>query len=531
MAWIDTFLPSAASGSFWSAGATVLERTAPALQTDSEADVVVVGAGVAGLSVAYMLGHAGFRVMVVDDGPIAAGETDRSTAHLSTALDDGFVALERMHGGANARLAAQSHVEAIRTVEKVVRTDGIDCGLSRLDGWLFAGRGQSPERLQEELEAAQRAGLHDIELCDRIPDLRYDTGIALRFPHQAQVDPLRYVLGLAAGLRSVGGVIHTGCHVVEVEGGSAPIVTLSHGPQIRARAVVVATHTPINDRFAIHTKQTATRSYVIAVRVPRGSVPSALYWDTETPYHYVRLVHDRVDADVLLVGGEDHGVGHDVEPGAAWAALNAWTRERFPVIGSGAQWSGQIMEPVDGLAYIGKNPFDDNVYVVTGDSGHGMTHGTIAGMLMVELIRGADHPWRALYDPARKPLSALGQYAAHNLDNARGYAGYLKAAKVNGVEEIPRNSGAVVRRGLAPVAVSCDAHGVRTSCSAVCPHLGAVVVWNADEHSWDCPAHGSRFDAQGHVLHGPANVDLPLAQEPTATSFALEERAGLIGTR
>jgi Rieske Fe-S protein len=148
------------------------------------------------------------------------------------------------------------------------------------------------------------------------------------------------------------------------------------------------------------------------------------------------------------------------------------------------------------------------VYVVSGDSGMGMTHGTIAGMLLTDLILGRDNAWSTLYDPARKPLRAAGRYVAGSLHMAAQYADWLTGGEAGSVDQIGKEEGAVIRRGLTKVAVYRDEHGLLHERSAMCPHLGCVVHWNAVEKSWDCPCHGSRFDKLGGVINGPANSDL-----------------------
>lgn len=502
--------------SAWARDIVPVKRRYHPLGIDTKADVVVVGAGIAGLTTAWLLAREKVDVIVLDDGPIGGGETERSSAHLASALDDRFVEIERMHGRSGAHIAYESHAAAIDFIEEVVTQRRIDCDFSRLDGWLFAGTGQSPDVLQRELDAARRAGLVDVEMHDRVPHLLYDTGLALRFPRQGQVHPLKYLVGLADAVTEEGARIHTGHHATRIEGGESPRVLTSDGRVVHCRNVVVCTNTPVNDRFAIHTKQAAYRTYIAALRVPAGSIPLALYWDTEDPYHYVRLQPGGGPGgeDLLIVGGEDHKTGHEAHAERRWAALYDWARDRFPNAELVHRWSGQIIEPFDGLAYIGRNPTGpDNVFIATGDSGHGMTHGTIAGMLLSDLVRGVDHPWARLYDPARKPTSAAGTYAFENLDAVRQYTDYILPSHYHDPEEIPRGAGGVIRRGLKPIAVYCDDHGVQSSCSAICPHLGGIVQWNEGEKSWDCPVHGSRFDKHGHVMNGPANNDLaPVAE-------------------
>jgi glycine/D-amino acid oxidase-like deaminating enzyme/nitrite reductase/ring-hydroxylating ferredoxin subunit len=498
--------------SIWMASAAV--PPAAPLDADASADVCIVGAGIAGLTTAYLLAAEGRSVVVLDDGPIGGGETGRTTAHAVSALDDRYYELERLHGERGARLAAESHRAAIDRIEAIARDEGIDCEFERLDGYLFAPPGADDAELDRELEAARRAGLSDLAIVDRAPIASFDTGRAIRFPRQGAFHPLNYLAGLASTIVARGGRIHTGTHAAAIEGGATATVRTSGGHVVTAGSVVVATNTPVNDRLVIHTKQAAYRTYVIGVRVPAGSVPRALYWDTLDPYHYIRL-ESAADGDVLIVGGEDHRTGQEDDPARCHERLERWTRERFPAAGEVLyRWSGQIMEPVDGLAYIGRNPLDDdNVYIVTGDSGNGITHGTIAGMLITDLIAGRENPWETLYDPSRITLRATGEFLREGGNTVAQLGAWLSTGDVGAEEDIVPGSGAVIWDGLKKVAVYRDEAGALHRCSAACPHLGCMVDWNDLEKSWDCPCHGSRFDPFGEVINGPAITGLERGDE------------------
>jgi Rieske Fe-S protein len=251
-------------------------------------------------------------------------------------------------------------------------------------------------------------------------------------------------------------------------------------------------------------------TYVIGAKVPRHAVTTALYWDTGDPYHYIRLHSLDATHDLLIVGGEDHKSGQADDIEQRHPRLEQWTRERFPSVGEVAYvWAGQVMEPVDSLAFIGRNPLDrENVYTVTGDSGNGMTHGTIAGMLITDLILGRHNAWADLYDPGRVTLRASGEFAKEAVNMAAQYVDHLTGGDVEAVEQIAKDAGAVVRRGASKIAVYRDATGELHERSAICPHLGCVVAWNPADKTWDCPCHGSRFDKFGTVINGPANVGL-----------------------
>jgi len=504
-------MPDRASHSLWK---DVVPPPFPPLEQHLRTDVCVIGAGITGLTTAYLLTQAGKRVIVIDDRALGGGETGRSSAHLSTALDDRYHELERLHGADGARLAAASHRAAIALIESVVCERGIACDFERLDGYLFLGPGDSEKILDAELAAARRAGLLDVERLARSP-LSF-TGPCLRFGGQAQFHPLKYLIGLAVAVHDMGGEIYCDTHATGVDDGSPCEVTTTTAARITADAVVVATNVPMNDRVVMHTKQASYRSYVLGLPLPGGAVPRALYWDTPDPYHYLRVQGPDPDGqEWLIVGGEDHKTGQDVRTDDHYARLEAWVRERIPQAGEARyRWSGQIIEPVDGLAFIGRNPTEKNVYIATGDSGNGLTHGTIGGMLIRDLILGRENLWARLYDPGRKTLGALGAFARENLNVARHYGDWLKSADVDSPEAIAPGSGALMRRGLHKIAVYRDPEGRLSACSALCPHLGCAVQWNPTEHSWDCPCHGSRFGTDGRVINGPASVGLDPVEAP-----------------
>lgn len=469
-------------------------------------DVCIVGAGIAGLGIALALVRQGVDVLVLDQGPIGGGQTARTTAHLASAVDDRYYLLERRFGREGARLVADSHAAAIDAIEANVLGLELACDFRRVDGYLFAPPDGSPRELARELDAARRAGLV-CEEADLAP-LPFDTGRCLRFANQAEVHPLSYLRGLAEAIVARGGRICTGRHVTAIRGGIEVEVELADGRIVRAAAAVDATNSNITSRFALPIREAAYRTYVIALAVAPGYVPHALYWDTAEPYHYVRVARGDDDREVLLVGGEDHRVGQG-DPAARFPHLEAWARERFPAAEEVvARWSGQIIEPADGLAYIGAVPGEPRVYVVTGDSGNGLTHGTIASLVLPDLIFGREHPWAELYAPARTRLHGLGNLAAEAARSNVPYTDWLRPGDVESLDDILPGHGATIRRGLHVIAAYRDPNGNCQLRNARCPHMSGVVRWNDVEQTWDCPCHGSRFDPYGHVLNGPAPTDL-----------------------
>ncbi|HYO10209.1 MAG TPA: FAD-dependent oxidoreductase [Tepidisphaeraceae bacterium] len=483
----------------------------PRLAEDAACDVCVVGAGIAGLTTAYLLSRQGRKVIVLDDGPTAGGETARTTAHLVFYNDDGMSTIERLHGTDGLRLATTSHMTAVDTIEEIARRESIACDFHRVNGYLFiTPGGQGMDFLKQELDASHRVGRREAHFVERAPLDGFNTGPCLCYPNQGQFHPLKYLSGLAEAIRRNGGAIHNQTHAASVTGGSPAKVQTSQGRVITAGAVVVATNTPVNDRVVMHTKQHPYRTYVLGFKVLKGSVARNLYWDTLDPYHYVRLQELDEQHEVLIVGGEDHKTGQANDPARRYDALERWTRPRFPQAGELLfHWSGQVMEPVDHLAYIGRNPMDEpNVFIATGDSGMGMTHGTIAGLLLTDLIVGRPNEWEALYSPGRSPLKGATTYVKENVNVAAKYGQWLTPGEVASESEIAPDTGAILRRGASKVACYRDSQGQLHQFTAVCPHLQCIVSWNGLERSWDCPCHGSRFDALGKVVNGPANTNL-----------------------
>ena len=505
--------------SFW-------ERTAKKFRSEPLAgnlttDVCIVGAGIAGVTTAYLFAREGKNVVLIDDGPVGGGMTGRTTAQLVNALDDGYIDIEKFLGEECARLTAESHTAAIDLAEKIVRDNKIDCNFERVDGYLFLPPGGSVKDLMDERDAAQPAGISGIERVDQAPNTKIKSDAVLRWPQQAQFHPLKYLDGVARAIVDLGGKIFTGTRVVNVKDGDRVTVETSDGNKVTAQSAVVTTNCPINDLLVIHSKQAPYATYVVCLRVTK-QIDHALFWDTAqtaeeekkiigpVPYHYVRFARD-TEGDVLMVGGQDHKSGQASDCEQRFARLERWARDRFPFVGEVTdRWSGQVMETVDGVAYIGRNPGDKNVYVVTGDSGNGITHGTLGGKLIVDLIAGRENPWTRLYDPSRKTLQpkVVADYVAENANVAAQLRDYVTGGDEPSADKIKNNEGAILREGVKKIAAYRDEQGTLHKFSAVCPHLKCIVRWDSCERTWDCPCHGSRFDALGRVVNGPAISDL-----------------------
>ena len=488
------------------------------LETDAITDVLIIGGGIAGLTTAYCLCKSGKKVMLLEDGYLGSGETGRTTAQITYALDDRYYDLEKFFGEEKAKLAAQSHKQAIKWIQGVVAIENIECNFKLVDGYLFTDPSDKEENLDKELEAATRAGL-PVEMVSQIPALPSGKKQrAIKYPKQGQFHILKYLKGLADAILEMGGEIYTNTHADSIDKTGAK----ANGYIVKANHIVVATNSPVNDVLTMHTKQFAYRTYVIGAKIPKGILPYAMWWDTGNqhskwvakPYHYVRLEPLDNNFDLLISGGEDHKTGmadqENVSEEQRHNNLISWTKQHFPYFSKVEyKWSGQVMEPVDSLAFIGKNPGEDNIYIITGDSGNGMTHCTLGGLIINDIIMGNPNAYVDLYDPSRITLRTGIDFLKEVGNMAYTMAkDWVATDDIKDVSELEPTKGAVISKGIDKIAVYKDADGTVHSCSGVCPHLGGVLQWNDDEKSFDCPLHGSRFTAYGTVINGPAITDL-----------------------
>lgn len=488
---------------------TAVAPDADPLHDDASADVAVIGAGIAGLSIAYELAREGLSVIVLDRGAIAGGMTARTTAHLAPICDDSLSELLSMRGEELARGFQESQQAAVDRIESIQREEEISCDFRRLDGVLFAATPDDLSILDDEVEAAQTIGVA-VRRETGLPFAGCDEAEHLRYPGQAAFHPLKYVAGLCTAIGRKGGRVHPHSPAVEIrEAEDGVVLRLANERRVTAGYAVVATNSPITDRVAIHTKQAPYRTYAMAFRIARGRLPDALYWDTLDPYHYVRLTPGEDGSDIVIVGGEDHKSGTADDAEERFAALEVWMRGLLPDLGAEVtRWSGQVMDTLDYAGFIGLDPGSRRIFVATGDSGQGMTHGVVASLLVPDLIAGRANPWAQVYDPSRKPLKAAATYLQENATALKSFAEYVAPGERPSVDELGPGEGAIVREGLRKIAAYRDEAGTLHRRSAACTHTGCHLHWNGFERCWDCPCHGSHFSPEGAVLSGPAITPL-----------------------
>ena len=400
--------------------------TFPKLQDNISTDVCIIGSGISGISTAYELVKQGKTVTMIEARNFLSGESGRTSGHLASQLDDGYVAIKGKFGQDGARQAAESHQWALQHVGDVAKELGIECEYRMLPGYTVSqhpvgseGHSEDMKMLREESELAKDLGL-DAHFEEGLKVKGWDGGVDQRdasvFGKQATFHPTKYLNGMLKWLQQQNnfkGYAQTRATNVSEAGITLPVVKTHIGPKgvtvetvegftIECADSVEATCVPLQ-KLSVVAEMEYMRTYCIAIRVPKGSVEDCLLYDSAEEYKYVRMTACDEKDDYMVVGGCDHKVGQEDEQDQRYTALEKWTRERFSQAGAvDYKWSGQVFEPVDYMAFIGKNSGNERRYIITGDSGNGLTHGVLAGKLISDLIIGKEITWKCVYDQKRK---------------------------------------------------------------------------------------------------------------------------------
>ena len=484
----------------------------PKLQSNISTDVLVVGAGVTGITTAYLLKKAGSNVALIERERVASIDTGHTTAHLTYVTDDPLQQLVRNFGKDHAQAAWDAGADAINEIETIVREEGIECEFRRVPAYLHAPVGASSKReasyLKKEADLAAKLGF-DAAYVNTAP---YFNLPAVLFANQAKFHPRKYLRSLVAKVRG------NGSHVFEKSAAS------EFDPKKRRVKVnrnwinfdrlVMATNNPLvgfsgmTAATFFQTKLSLDTSYAFGARVPSNTIPEALFWDTRDPYDYLR-VDRRQGFDYIVFGGEDHKTGQKRNTKRAFARLLIRLKRIIPQAHVDHRWSGQVICSPDGLPYIGENA--ERQFIATAYCGNGITFGTIAAMMARDWSGGRKNPWTELFAVDRKKIKgAVWNYLRENKD----YPYYmikdrLARAEADSVRELRPGDGMIIGRRGKKVAAFRDASGNIHKLSPVCTHLGCLVRWNPSESTWDCPCHGSRFKPTGEVIAGPAEEPLP----------------------
>ncbi len=476
------------------------------LHGDLEADVLVVGAGIAGLTAAALLKHDGRRVVVVDAGRVAAGVTGYTTAKLTVLHGLVFDDLAGAFGDEGAVKYADANLAGMATVADLAVRHGIDCDLERRAAYTYTTDPAMVDKVTAEVAAAQRIGLVAEFTTDT--DLPYPVEAAIRVDDQAQFHPRKYCIGLAKAVDGGGSAVfeRTRATSIEEEDDRCTVET-DHGT-ITAAFVIQATHLPISDKGGFFARTHPERSYALSARLD-GPVPQGMYLSVDSPTRSVRSA--RMDGEeVVILGGEGHKVGQDPDTRERYAALEEWARRHFPIRSIDYRWSAQDYVPADHVPFVGPvAPGSDRVFVATGFKKWGMSNGSAAGVMLADRIAGRENPFADFFDSNRLNVKqSVTDLIKENANVVKRFVGDRLKTETRSVADLAPGEAAVLTEGDGRVAVYRDPAGALHAVSAVCTHMGCTVTWNTAETTWDCPCHGSRFTCDGEVIQGPAVKDL-----------------------
>ena len=472
-------------------------------------DVAIIGAGITGITAAYLLKKAGKKVALIEAQSIAASASGHTTAKVTSLHQLIYADLIDRHGEDKARLYGESNQAGVEFVASTVEQEGIDCDFQRNETYSFAENQKNLDKIQKEYDAAVKLGLPAEFVTDTT--LPFDIAGAVKFNHQAQFHVRKYLLHLADTILGDGSYVFEDSRVKTAEEGT-PCKVFTEDATVMATDVLLTTHLPIMDQGLFFAKTYPQRSYIVGAKISPEKAPQGMYIGVGDNYHSIRTTPTE-DGDLLLmIGGGSHKVGAKSETEESYQELEQYAHSHFGIDRIDYRWSSQDYKSFDQLPYIGKlTPANNHIYVATGYSLWGMSKGTMAGIMLADLVQGIANPWADLYDSLRATPFVTQESMKNNLEVGMHWIGdRLKGLTSWSTEDVAPEEGKLINYKGETVGVYKDEAGKVTAVSATCPHLGCIVNWNSAEKSWDCPCHGGRFTCEGKIIQSPATKDLEL---------------------
>ncbi len=461
-------------------------------------DVIIIGAGITGISTALMLQRKGKNCLLIEAAKVGFGTTSGTSAHLNTFFDATYPEVAQDFGEDAAKLLAEAGKESMQMIQDFVREYEIKCDFEFKEGLLFSEQEKETKQLLEILQASRAAGIEVIETEDNGLPIPFDK--VLRFAEQGQFHPMKYISALVSEYLKLGGTLLENTFVSdEVFENELYRITAAE-KSFRAGNLVYATHTPPGINVMNFTCS-AYKELVLGLKLSNDNYPKGLVYDMQEPYHYFRS-HTIDGQQYLILGGEDHKTGHG-DPEQAFANLEAYARRHYHVQSVDYRWSSQYYVPVDGLPYIGEMPLTSGrAYCATGLNGNGMMFGTLSARIISDQILGLENRYSKLFSPSRiKPAAGFSEFVKENADVAWHFvADRFSGEKLDSIAELKYNQGIIAEVDGQKLALHKDENGQIRALQPTCSHAGCIVNFNPEEKTWDCPCHGGRFDLDGKVI-------------------------------
>ncbi|UAY52869.1 FAD-dependent oxidoreductase [Ferruginibacter albus] len=483
-----------------------------ASKNKEEFDVIIAGGGITGVTTALLLQKSGLQCAILESNSLCFGTTGGTTAHLNTLLDTTYEQIASNFGKENAKLVADEVKKAIALIKNNIKQYSIDCDFKDASAFLFSQSEKQTEELKTIYKAAKEVDI-EVAYADKIPvHIPFEKAIEVK--GQAKFNPVHYVFALANEFEKAGGVIIENCCVHSVEQNEVVDIKTST-KDFKSTYFIYATHIPPGITF-FNMRCAPYRSYAMAVLLNKN-YPQNLCYDMYDPYHYYRT-QEVNGQKFLIAGGEDHKTAHEENTEHCFLKLESHIRKYFDVKEIAFKWSSQYFEPNDGLSYIGNMPGNPgNILVATGFGGNGMVYSHVAAQLLHDIVLNKQNDAIALFNPNRiKPIAGFSNFIKENVDVIKKFAGkFFSSAEVQELSEIAKGEGKIIKYHDESIALYKDEQGKLYALNPICTHMKCNVEWNAVEKSWDCPCHGARYDINGKVLTGPADLDLEVVQITT----------------
>ncbi|NRD78079.1 FAD-dependent oxidoreductase [Bacillus sp. BRMEA1] len=488
--------------------------TFPALNQDLSVDVVIVGAGITGITAAYLLAKEGVKVAVLEAGSILNGTTGNTTAKLTAQHNLIYDELIQHFGEEKAKLYYESHLDAIKFVGNAVKEKGIDCDFSYEDAYVYTTTDEYAEKIKTEWEAYQKLGI-DGAIKDTIPFPEIHAKAALMMRNQAQYHPLKFLKALLEDAVKAGCQVYenTTANTIKNDASDPAVVTIS-GNRVTGKNVIIASHFPFYDVPGLYfARMYPERSYAIGIKTDK-EYPGGMYISADEPSRSIRYTPLNGEK-LLIIGGENHKTGQGINTIRHYGALQDFAEEVFGINEYTYRWSAQDLVTLDKLPFIGPITSDyHHIFTATGFKKWGMTTGIIAGHLLRDYVLKRENPYKELYSPSRFHADPdIKSAITANVDVAK----HLIKGKLEFVpkdpEDLQNGEGSVVTFNGKRAGAYKDKDGKLYIVDTTCKHLGCECEWNAAEKTWDCPCHGSRYSYSGDVVEGPAKKGLDLLKE------------------
>ncbi|GAA0094259.1 FAD-dependent oxidoreductase [Clostridium perfringens] len=474
--------------SVWSESCKFRKREA--LNKDIKTDVLVIGAGIAGVLTAYMLKQKGREVVVIDAAEIASGNTKNTTAKITSQHDLIYSKLIAEFGEEKARQYAKANELAIKKYKEIIEDKRIECDFEEKPAYVYSLN--EIDVLKEEVEAAKNLGI-DAEFVDEA-NLPFKINGAVKFNNQAQFNPLKFLKGISNEL-----IIYENTRALEIKEN----LVVTSGGNITANNIVVATHYPIMNAPGYYfMKMHQERSYVLALE--NTSEIDGMYIDLNKEGYSFRTYNN-----LLLLGGISHRTGEN-EEGGSYDKLRKVAKNLYPKAKEKYYWSAQDCMTIDGIPYIGRYSSEtSNIYVATGFNKWGMTSSMVSAMIISDMILEKENDFSEIFSPRRFDLSlSINNIANDLIETAKNFIAQKVSIPSSEIEHIKNGHGGIIEYNGEKIGVYKNKEGKEFFVSTKCTHLGCQLSWNADELTWDCPCHGSRFDYKGRLIGSPATKDL-----------------------